>query len=198
LITLYHAPRTRSVRVRWLLEELALPYALETVTFNPDGSFGQATPLGKLPVIEDDDTVICESGAILEYILERYGHGRLAPSIGSPDRGRFLQWMHFAESTAYSPLSPLIWHGFYRRNADQFPEVMADARMRSAAALDFAERSIGSGPYLLGETFTAADIMLAFTLFAAQTVGVLDQRFPQLSEYLARLQQRPAYLRAIA
>jgi glutathione S-transferase len=191
VIVLYHAPRTRSVRVRWLLEELGLPHELRTVTFNAEGMYGQATPLGKLPVIQDGDVVIGESGAILEYLLERYGGGRLAPAIGDKDRGRFLQWMHFAESTAYSPLSPLIWHGFYRRNADRFPEVMADARDRARAALDFAERAL-EGDYLLGD-FSAADIMLAFTLAAAQSVGVLDERFPRLRAYLERLQARPAY-----
>jgi glutathione S-transferase len=196
VIKLWHAPRTRSVRVRWLLEELALPHVLETVVFQPEGIYGQATPLNKLPVIEDDGVVICESGAIIEYLLERYGNGRLAPAIGSPERGRFLQWMHFAESTAYSPLSVLIWHGFYRRNADRFPEVMADARERARAALAFAEKSLGDGQYLLGDSFSAADIMLAFTLAAAQSVGVLDERFPRLGAYLGRLQQRPAYVTA--
>ena len=85
MITLYFAPRTRSVRVRWLLEELGLPYELKRVTFNiPTQTFDQDTPLGKLPVIEDGEVTICESGAIVEYLIERYGNGRLAPPGGSP------------------------------------------------------------------------------------------------------------------
>src|SRR5262245_58438734 len=105
MIKLYFAPRTRSVRVRWLLEELGIPHDLERVEFiDPTKPFAQRTPLGKFPVIEDGDVTLCESGAIIEYILERYGNGRLAPAIGSPLRGEFLQWMHFAEGTAFQPI----------------------------------------------------------------------------------------------
>ena len=90
MLRLYHAPRTRSVRVLWLLEELGLPHELVTVPFKAPSSefFVQETPLGKIPTLEDGDVVLCESGAIVEYILERYGEGRLAPAVGSPLRGR--------------------------------------------------------------------------------------------------------------
>ena len=93
MIKLYYAPRTRSIRVLWLLEELGLPYDLEPVEFLPPAKnfFAQQTPLRKLPTIEDGDVVMCESGAILEYILERYGEGRLAPPVGSPARAAYLQ-----------------------------------------------------------------------------------------------------------
>src|SRR5262249_41812120 len=111
MIVLYYAPRTRAVRIRWLLEELGLPYELRRVPFAaPQNVFTQATPLGKFPVIEDGDVTIGESGAILEYVLERYGDGRLAPAIGSSLRGPFLQWVHFAESTAFPPLGTIVWH----------------------------------------------------------------------------------------
>jgi glutathione S-transferase len=92
MLTLWFASRTRAIRVRWLLEELGVPYDLRRVTYNvPKRVFSQDTPLGKLPVIEDDGMVMCESGAIVEYVLEKYGNGRLAPPIGSPLRGPFLQ-----------------------------------------------------------------------------------------------------------
>jgi glutathione S-transferase len=88
MIKLYFAPRTRSVRILWLLEELELPYELARVEFAAPAErfFAQQTPLGKLPTIEDGDVVMCESGAIVEYILERYGGGRLAPPVGSRER----------------------------------------------------------------------------------------------------------------
>src|SRR5262245_54539345 len=125
MIALYYAPRTRAVRVRWLLEELGLPYELRRVTFvAPSGGFfAQATPSGKLPVIEDGEITIAESGAILEYVLERYGGGRLAPPPGSPARGRYLQWLHFAEGTLSVPLSTILWHLLYKGDADQIPSV---------------------------------------------------------------------------
>ena len=131
MIKLYFAPRTRSVRVLWLLEELGLPYELERVDFLPPAKkfFAQATPLGKLPTIEDGDMVMSESGAIVEYILERELAGRA---------------------------------------------------------------------YLVGDTFSAADIMMGFTLVAARLLGVLDDRYPAVSAYLARLEARPAFQKAIA
>jgi glutathione S-transferase len=194
VVKLYFAPRTRSIRVRWLLEELGLPYQLERVTFQrPDRVFSQTTPLGKLPVIEDGEVTICESGAIVEYILERYGEGRLAPPIGSPQRGEFLQWIHFAEGTAFPPLGVLIWHGLYQGDADKYPEVMESARERARAGLGFAEQRRRDRSYLLGEEFSAADVMLGFTLIAARLLGVLDERFPALGRYLERLEARPAF-----
>ncbi len=198
MITLYFAPRTRSVRVRWLLEELGVPYALERVDFNvPKTAFSQSTPLGKLPVIEDDGVVIGESGAIVEYVLERYGEGRLAPPIGHPLRGPFLQWVHFAEATAFPPLGVIVWHAVYQGDADANPGAIAGARERAASSLAFVERAIGDGPFLLGAEFSAADVMMGFTLMAARLLGVLDERFPALGAYLDRVQVRPAFQRAV-
>lgn len=198
MMKLYFAPRTRAVRVRWLLLELDVPHTLEVVPFDPTGMYGQATPLGKLPVLEDNGVVMCESGAIMEYILERHASGRLAPPIGDPERAAFLQWMHYAESTLYSPLGILVWHRLYRRNADQFPEVMADASARTSAGLAFLERQLGERTYLLEYGFSAADIMMAFTLVAARLLGVLDERYPRLNAYLERLAARPAFTAAQA
>ena len=194
MIKLYFAPRTRAVRVRWLLEELGLPHELARVDFNrPSHTFAQSTPLGKLPVIEDDGVTIGESGAIVEYILERYGKGRLAPPIGSPLRGEFLQWVHFAEATAFPPIGVIVWHTLYEQNADRFPEVIASARGRALEALGFVDRRLEGRDHLLGADFSAADIMMGFTLFAARALGVLDDRYANLTRYLARLERRPAF-----
>ena len=192
MIKLWFAPRTRSVRVRWLLEELGLPHELVRVDFNrPSHTFAQSTPLGKLPVIEDDGAVFGESGAIVQYILERYGNGRLAPPIGSPLRGEFLQWVHFAESTAFPPVGVVVWHTLYEQNADRFPEVIQSARGRALEAFGFVEKRLEGRDYLLGADFSAADVMMGFTLFAAHALGVLDDRYANLNRYLARLEQRP-------
>jgi glutathione S-transferase len=199
MLTLYYAPRTRAVRIRWLLEELGLPHELRRVPFvAPAKTFTQPTPLGKLPAIEDDGVVIGESGAILEYILERYAEGRLAPPIGSPQRGEFLQWVHFAEGTAYPPLGIIIWHTLYKKDAESVPGVIAAARERAASALDVVERALAGKDYLLGAAFSAADIMMAFTLAVARVFGVLDERYPGLGHYMARLEARPAYQKAVA
>jgi glutathione S-transferase len=197
MMTLYFAPRTRAVRVRWLLEELGVPYELRRVEFQrPERAFAQRTPLGKIPVLEDEGVAIGESGAIVEYILERYGNGRLAPPIGSPLRGPFLQWLHFAEATAFPPLGVIVWHVVYQGDADANPGAMTGARERAAASLAVVEEALGADDYLVGNAFSAADVMMGFTLVAAQLLGVLDARYPRLLRYLARLTERPAFQRA--
>jgi glutathione S-transferase len=199
MLKLYFAPRTRSVRIRWLLEELGIPHELERVEFRPRPSpFAQATPFGKFPVLVDGDVVMAESGAILEYVLEVHGNGRLAPAVGSPQRGEFLQWVHFAEGTAFPPLGVLIWHGVYRADADRIPEAMDSARDRAHAALAVVEKHLATREHLLGSEFSAADIMVGFTLAAARFVGVLDSRYPLTTAYLGRLMERPAFQRATA
>jgi glutathione S-transferase len=199
MIKLYFAPRTRSVRILWLLEELGLPYELERVEFAApaDRFFAQQTPLGKLPTIEDGDVVMCESGAIVEYILERYGAGRLAPPVGSRERAAFLQWLHFAESTAFPPLGILVWLTLYREDAQDHAAIVERARARATTGLDFLESQLGENEYLIGQ-FCAADVMMGFTLVAARVLGVLDERHPKTSAYLARLETRPAFRKAAA
>jgi glutathione S-transferase len=200
MIRLYYAPRTRAVRVRWLLEELGLPYELERVTFRaPSGGFfAQATPSGKVPVIEDEGVAISESGAILEYIVDRYGGGRLAPSVDSTARGLYLQWLHFAEGTASVPVSTILWHTLYKGDAEQFPTVLADARDRAHSTLMVVERALAASDYLPGPDFSAADIQLHFTIAVARVLGILEDRYPKLQTYLSRLESRPAFQRAVA
>jgi glutathione S-transferase len=201
MLRLYHAPRTRSVRVLWLLEELELPFELVTVPFKAPSSefFVQETPLGKIPTLEDDEAgvVFCESGAIVEYIVERHSEGRLAPAIGSPLRGRYLQWLHFAEGTAYLPLGVMVWLTRYRDDAEKHVSLLEDLRHRAAGGMAFLEQHMGDGPWLLGEEFSAADVMTGFTLTAARNLGVLDDRYPALMAYFGRIESRPAYQRAV-
>jgi len=200
MIKLYYAPRTRSVRIVWLLEELGLPYTLERVEFQPPARdfFVQKTPHGKLPTIEDGDVVMSESGAIVEYILERYGNGRLAPPFGSALRARYLQWLHFAESTAFPPLGIVVWLTLYRPDAADHPALIADARARTAAGFEQIERELRDKQYLLGDLFSAADIMMGFTLIAGRMLGVIDDRYPAITAYLERLQARPALQKTMA
>jgi glutathione S-transferase len=199
VIRLYYAPRTRSARILWLLEELELPYELVRGEFIPPATrfFAQDTPTGKFPTLEDGNIVMCESGAIVEYILERYGEGRLAPRVGSPDRAAFLQWLHYAEATAFPPVGIVVWLSRYREGADG-ESLLADARERAASGFDYLEKELGEKTWLLGDAFTAADIMMGFTLIAARAVAVLDERHPRLLAYLSRLLERPALQKVVA
>ncbi len=200
MLKLYSAPRTRSIRVAWLLEEMQLPYELVSSTFIPTLStfFIQNTPTGKFPTLDDDGAIMFESGAICEYLIEKYADESpvpMAPAVGDPLRGEFLQWMHFADATAFSPLGIVIWLAVYRDDAAQNEHIIADATARAATGLKLLEDHLADRTYLLGETFSAADIMMVFTLMAAKLLGVI-QEGSVLDTYLARLQQREAFGRA--
>jgi len=197
MIKVYHSPGTRSMRICWLLEELRLPYTVELVPFSPSRKpFAQPSPFGKVPVIEDGELTLCESGAILEYLLERYGNGRLAPAPNTPLRGPFLQWVHYAEATAVQPLGDIAGHSLFKPEAERIPAVVADARIRAAAALQVVEDALDGRDYLLGSEFSGADIMMGYTLLSAQWWGLLTEDFPSLRRYFARLEARPAFQKA--
>jgi len=200
MLTLYYAPLTRSVRVRWLLEELELPYELVRGSFEPtaDRFFVQKTPTGKYPTLVDGDVTLCESGAILEYLLERYGDGRLAPPVGNPERAAYLQWLHYAEGTAFPPIGIVVWLTRYREDGADHEKLVEVARGRAASALGYLEEELGERSYLVGGEFSAADAMMGFTLAAARSLGLLDERFPRLQAYLGRLLARPALQRVLA
>lgn len=195
MLQLYSAPRTRAVRVAWLLEELGTPYELISLDFKPTRSefFIQETPTGKVPTLVDGELVMCESGAIVEYLLEKHGETPLAPRPGTVARGMFLQWLHFAESTAFPPLGIVVWLSRYRDDAAQNAKLLADARERVEAGLGYVERTLEGGDYLVGGAFTAADIMMGFTLQAATILGLMDDRYPRLQQYLERITDREAF-----
>jgi glutathione S-transferase len=199
VIKLYHAPLSRSVRIVWLLEELGLPYELRTAPLEPPAPrpFAQKTPSGKVPTIDDDGMILFESGAILEYILEKYGNGRLMPPPGSPLRGSFLQWVHFAEGTLFTGLGNIAWHTRFKQDAEALADAIGDYRTWAQAGLDSLERQLTGKRFVLGEEFSGADIMLGYTLLVAKAFGVLTERYPAVNAYLARLAERPALRKAL-
>jgi glutathione S-transferase len=120
-----------------------------------------------------------------------------APSRGSPEHAAFLQWVHFAESTAFPPLGIVVWLTRYRDDAEHHAAIVEDARARAAMGLEFLQRELGQRTYLLGDEFSAADIMNGFAVVAARLLGVLDDRYPVLNEYVARLEARPAFQKTL-
>ena len=199
MLKLYHAQLTRSVRIVWLLEELGIPYELATVAFRPPRhSFEQDTPTGKFPALEDGGLVMFESGAILEYVIEKYGNGRLAPAIGSPERGPYLQWVHFAEATAFPPIGDIARHTMFLPEAERIPQVATDGRARAKNALDVLERALAGKDYLVGEELSGADIMMGYFLMAARMLGLIGADYPNVSAYWDRLAARPALQKALS
>jgi glutathione S-transferase len=198
-LRLVHVPFSRSLRVRWLLEELGVPYELEVRTLRdlkrPEHL--ALHPLGRVPVLSDGDLVLHESGAILQHLLERYGAGRLAPKPGTPERARFWQWFHYAEATLMPPLGLLLRHTAMLPEAERVPAVAADARAQVRAVLAPPERALAGHTWLLPE-FSAADVMLGYGVKLASLLGQLGDETPALTAWLARCEERPAWQRAVA
>ena len=213
MIVVHHLNNSRSQRVLWLLEELGLDYevrkyARDPTTLLAPPALRAVHPLGKSPVIEDDGQTLAESGAIVEYLAERYGDGRLVPAAGTPERTRYRYWMHFAEGTAQPPL--LLKLLFDRIESAPMPffvrPVARSIAQRAKAAyvqpniernLDFMESELAHRDWFAGPVFTAADVQMSFPVEAARARGGLDGRRPRLMDFLERIHARSAYRRAI-
>ncbi len=142
--------------------------------------------------------MLAESGAIVEYVTERYGGGRLAPAIGDAQRGPYLQWFHYCEATAGAAMSPVIFHTRYVADSGERGDLIEVWTHRSRMALRPVEAYLGDRTWLLGDEFSAADIMLGYTIAVAEIFGVLDEQFPGLKAYFGRLAARPAFKWAVA
>jgi glutathione S-transferase len=199
MIVIHHLNNSRSQRIVWLAEELALPYRVQQYKRDPKTNLAPPElravhPLGKAPVIEDGDLVLAESGAIITYLLERYGNGRLVPQKGTTERVRYLHWLHFAEGTLMLHLISRMYLG---RVTDQLHPLPARVDAMLASELDLVEAELGRSAHLAGADFTAADVQVTFALEFAAFLGHVTERHPRVREYLARMQARPAYRRAV-
>ena len=200
MIRVHHLNNSRSHRVLWLLEELNVPY--EVVAYQRDPATMLAPPdltkihpLGKSPVIEDGALVLAESGAILEYLVGKYGNGKLAPAAGSTEHTRYLYWFHFAEGSAMPPLLLKLY--FSRVMAAPAP-VLDRINTQIAAQLDYMDGALSTSAYFAGPEFTAADIQMSFPIIAAASRSGLDASRPHLWRWFTAIQQRPAFVRANA
>jgi glutathione S-transferase len=217
MITLHHLENSRSQRVLWLLEELGLPYQILSYKRDPQTQLAPAAlaavhPLGKSPVIRDGDVTVAESGAIVEYLLDTYGQGRLRPASGTAQRREFTYWLHFAEGSAMPFLVMKLVFDKVRAAPVPFfikPVVKAIADKVSSSfitpnlqsQLKFMESELTRQTWFAGDEFSAADVQMSFPVEAAAArggvPGGLATSYPKLSEWLARVQARPAYQRAL-
>ena len=201
MITIYHLDTSRSERIVWLMEELGLEYKLELHLRQPNGAAPDALkaihPLGKAPIIRDGDTVLAESGAIVEYIVNRHAGGRLAVPPAAADYARYLYWIHFAEG---SLMSLMIVALVLTRipGGDKTPAgVRVLERMRTMLA--FVDGDLAAGPYFVGAQFTAADVMMTFTFTTMRHFLDYDLApYSNIVAYLKRIEARPAYCKAMA
>jgi glutathione S-transferase len=213
MIVVHHLNNSRSQRVLWLLEELGLEYDIQRYARHPKtmlapNSLKAVHPLGKSPVVVDGPQTVAESGAIVEYLVNRYGQGRFAPAAGSPERLRYTYWLHYAEGSAMPPLlMKLIFDEVQKAPMPFFVKPVARAIANGATKafigpqikqhLDFMEAELGRANWFVGNDFSAADIQLSFPLEAAAARGLVGDKRPRLTEFLRRIHARPAYQRAL-
>jgi glutathione S-transferase len=213
MITVHHLNESRSQRVLWLLEELGVPYEIERYqrdarTMLAPDALRKVHPLGKSPVVTDGDVTVAESGAIIEYLVERHGHGRFAPAAGTPERLRYTYWLHFAEGSAMSPLlmklvfdkiagspMPFFVKPVARGISDKVLKTFVMPNLRRQ--FDFMEAELSQHTWFAGDAFSAADIQMSFPLEAAAQRAGLDAGRPHLMAFLRRIHARPAYKRAL-
>jgi glutathione S-transferase len=201
-VTVYHLSESRSERIVWLLEELSTPYQLVEFkrlvpSMEAPPEYRALHPMGTSPMIGDDGQILIESGTIVEYILERYGSGRLVPPRKTPEHTRYLQWMHFSEGMA---MSGLMNEGLLLMNgADPAQSsILGSLRRRNDRMMDYIDGELGRSRYFAGDEFSAADIMMTF-IFPVY-IRFLQRPlapYPNIAQYLHRIEARPAYERAM-
>jgi glutathione S-transferase len=213
MIVVHHLNNSRSQRILWLLEELGLAYEIKKYARDPKTMLAPPElravhPLGKSPVIQDGDTIVAESGAIIEYLVGRYGNDALAPAPGTPERLRYTYFLHYAEGSAMPPLllklvfdrvenspAPFFVRPIARAIANKVKDSFVLPQIRQHLA--FLEGELASRDWFAGDDFSAADIQISFPLEAAAARGGLDAKYPKLSAFLERIHARPAYRRAL-
>jgi glutathione S-transferase len=213
MVVVHHLNNSRSQRVLWLLEELGVPYEVKRYERDAKSMLAPPAllaihPLGKSPVITDGEIVLPESGAIIEYLVDTYGNGRLKPPAGSAQRLKYLYWMHYAEGSAMPPLLLRLVFNRVANNPAPWP-ISAIARRIATTVdksfiepnltrhLNFMEAELNAQTWFAGEDFTAADVQMSFPLEAAASRGGLNASRPKLMAFLERIHARDAYKRAL-
>ncbi|MEK6426018.1 MAG: glutathione S-transferase [Burkholderia gladioli] len=213
MLTVHHLNNSRSQRVLWLLEELGVPYELKRYERDPRTMLAPPElravhPLGKSPVITDDGLTLAESGAIIEYLVERYGAGRFAPVPGTPERLRYTYWLHYAEGSAMPPLllklvaqriaqapMPFFAKPIARKIAATLQSSFVDPQLK--LHLGYVEAELGATGWFVGDAFSAADVQMSFPLEAAASRAGTVAQLPAIRAFLERIHARPAYRRAL-
>lgn len=212
MITVHHLESSRSQRIPWLLEELGVAYEIKHYKRHPKTLFASPElraihPLGKSPVVTDDGVVVAESGAIVEYLIDKYGNGRFVPPPGTEERRKYTYWLHYAEGSLMPLLfMKLVFHQLERAPVPFFvtPVLKQVSKRVSKEYLDgqiklhltFIEGELGKSTWFAGEEFTAADVQMGFPLEAVSTRAKGLVEIPRIRAFLARAAERPAYQRA--
>jgi glutathione S-transferase len=200
MLTLYHSPQSRSVRPRWLLEEIGAPYEVKLIRLEANEQkspeYLKLNPNGTVPTLVDGDLVLWESAAICQYLADKFPDKGLAPALGTPERGKYYQWIHYAMSTLEPPAITIFLHTVRLPEADRVPQLVDAARSQLGAAVGVVNDALAGREWMLGARFTAADVMVGSTLWWAQMMGMIGEGQPDAQAYVARCMARPAMQRA--
>jgi glutathione S-transferase len=199
MLEVHHLNNSRSQRVLWLLEELSIPYRIvhyerDPKTMLAPPSLRAIHPLGKSPVLRDAGSVIAESGAILEYLVDKYGGGKFCPPKNTAAFESYRYWMHYAEG---SFMTPLLVKLYLSRIGEPAKELLARVERQIQGHLDFVNDALGDHPFIAGVEFTAADVQLSFPVELTVAQGVVGEHHRSLRKWLQRIHQRSAYVRAL-
>lgn len=200
MLTIFHAPPTRSFRIVWMCEEMGLAYDLRAERLGRwSAELTAANPLNTLPTVCDGDLVLTESAAVLQYLGETYGPTPLVPSREDPSFWPFMEALHYGESSLAAFLTPLVLTRFSAPEDQRENFTVGVLQAMFLGRLNFLEgRLAAGGPWVMGETFTAADICIGYALRFGEFFGLPDRYPPAVSAYFDRLRARPAYQKALA
>jgi len=201
MIEIYHVPGTRGIRPIWTCEELSLEYHVNVVDFSAEyrasDEWRRLNPVGKVPVMTDGDLTLFESGAMVQYLLDRYGDGRLQPSTGTPEHAIYLQWSWFAEATFARPLGEIVNHRRAFPESEQHPAAVEEMRARAWLCVNALEGGLAGRSWLLGDEFSGADIMMGYTLLLVGSLAP-GQLPPEVARYWTQISDRAGFIKAIA
>ena len=200
MLKLHHAPNSRSGRILWLLEELQLPYELNRMDFHPKAlksdEHRARHPLGRVPVLEDGDVMIYESGAIVEYIIARHTDGALKPTPESPLFPRYLQWFHYCEGMIMPPINTIVVQTVLLPPERRSEEVLGQAKRLLTNALRPLNAAMEGYDYVIGD-LSGVDFMIGHASFMSRRLGCMPEEMSQLHAYVNRLESRPAFMKGI-
>ena len=196
MLTLHHAPNSRAGRIVWLLEELGLEYELNRMDFHPkdlkSDEHRQRHPLGRVPVLDDDDVRIFESGAIVEYLVARHSDGALRPPVESPLFPEYLQWLHYCEGMIMPPVNTIVVQTILLPPERQNKEALGQAKKLLARAVQPVDEALQGRDYMLGD-FSAVDIMIGHACYMSRRLGCVGEELANLNAYLDRVEGRAAF-----
>ncbi len=196
MLTLHHAPNSRAGRIVWLLEELGLEYELNRMDFHPkdlkSDEHRARHPLGRVPVLDDGDISLYESGAIVEYLVARHSDGSLKPAVDSPLFAEYLQWFHYCEGMVMPPVNTIVVQTILLPPERRNEEALGQAQRLLSKAVIPVDEALAGRDYMIGD-FSAVDVMLGHACYMSRRLGCIGPELENLNGYLDRIEQRTAF-----